>query len=292
MTTIPLHNPTSHHLFISTDDTEIVPNNLHPLWEHLSKDERSRVEYIANELVGLHEMEWLHPSNDHGPWRSAFEEAVNEAVWVALAAICPECVPGSIERVLDRAGLPSDALEFLPKHEQNGLKFRLSGTVLAAFKYGNDVEEAVHSELFGWLEEYTDSLGNNLNELIENARTGSESAVMELASEEIVEWSQRLRSRVLQQVCSIPVSVDIENETVVVFGKAFDIDQQLAAVVKCLLEANGERRSQRDMKHRFPKYIIDDRLDNTIRRKLNKHKSGIGRFIESDTRGYRMVPRA
>lgn len=111
-----------------------------------------------------------------------------------------------------------------------------------------------------------------------------------LTSEEIVEWSHRLRSREQQQVRSIPVSVDIERETVVVYGKAFDIDQQLAAVVKCLLDANGERRSQRDMKQRFPEHILDDRLDTTIRRKLVEHKSGVGRFIKSDTRGYRMVP--
>lgn len=110
-----------------------------------------------------------------------------------------------------------------------------------------------------------------------------------LTSEEIVEWSHRLRSREQQQVRRIPVSVDIENETVVVYGKTFYIDQQLAAVVKCLLDANGERRSQRDMKQLFPKYIIDDRIDTTIRRKLINHKSGVGRFIQSDTRGYRLV---
>ena len=85
---------------------------------------------------------------------------------------------------------------------------------------------------------------------------------------------------------SFPVEVDIENEAVTFKGKTFDIDQQVAAVLKCLLDANGERRSQNDMRRAYPRYIVDQRLDDTIRRKLVRHKSGVGTFIKSDTRGY------
>ena len=82
------------------------------------------------------------------------------------------------------------------------------------------------------------------------------------------------------------VVVDIMDEAITLRGKTFDIDQQMAAVVQCLLDANGERRSQSDMRRTFPHYIVDERLDTTIRRKLKRHKSGIGEYINSDTRGF------
>lgn len=111
-----------------------------------------------------------------------------------------------------------------------------------------------------------------------------------LTSDEILELHHKLRRKERQVVyCHVPVSVDIEDETIVIDGKAYDIDQQAAAIVKCLIEANGERRSQRDIKAQYPKYVINERIDNLIRRKLKMHKSGIGRFIESDTRGFRFV---
>lgn len=169
MKTIPLHNPTSQHLFISPDDTEVVPNNLHPLWNGLSGDERSRLSNMADELVCLREMDWVNPAQDHGPWRSAFEETVNEAAWAALPVLSPEVVTASIEQVLGHASVPVDALECLPQHERVSLNCRLTGTVIMAFRYGNPVEESVHSELFGWLEEYTNSLGESLAELIQLA---------------------------------------------------------------------------------------------------------------------------
>lgn len=172
MITLPLHASTSHHLFFSHDDTEVVPNNLHPLWNLLSQEERTNLECMANELICLHEMEWVNPPHNQSPWRSAFEEAVNEAVWAALPVMSLECVTGSIKQVFERGGVPVDALSFLTKHEHVSLKCRLTGTAIAAFRHGESVEESVHSELFGWLEEYTGCLGDNLAELIEVARTG------------------------------------------------------------------------------------------------------------------------
>ncbi|APZ93285.1 hypothetical protein [Fuerstiella marisgermanici] len=82
------------------------------------------------------------------------------------------------------------------------------------------------------------------------------------------------------------VVVDIADEAITLRGKTFDIDQQMAAVVQCLLDSNGERRSQSDMRRTYPKHIVDERLDTTIRRKLKRHKSGIGEYINSDTRGF------
>lgn len=90
----------------------------------------------------------------------------------------------------------------------------------------------------------------------------------------------------------LDIQIDIEKETIVVEGKSFQIDQQCAAVVKCLLEANGERRSTTDMKQAYPKYIFDERLDLTIKRKLINHASGVGDLITSDKKGYRLLKKA
>jgi hypothetical protein len=110
-----------------------------------------------------------------------------------------------------------------------------------------------------------------------------------LSAGEVMSWGKWLRDRQHDPSHTLHVRVDIENETITVRGKAFDIDQQMAAVVKCLLEAKGGRRSQSDMKKAYPQYILDERLDTTIRRKLIGHKSGIGKFIVTgDRRGYRL----
>lgn len=110
-----------------------------------------------------------------------------------------------------------------------------------------------------------------------------------LSADEVISWGKWLRDHHHDPSHTLHVRVDIENETITVRGKTFDIDQQMAAVVMCLLDANGELRSTPDMKREYPKYLLDKRLDTTIRRKLIKHKSGIGEFIiTGDTRGYRL----
>lgn len=110
-----------------------------------------------------------------------------------------------------------------------------------------------------------------------------------LTAAEANEWASRLARTKNKTSHSAFVDVTIEDESIVVDGRAFDIDQQCAAIVKCLLDANGERRSQRDMKDEYPQYIINERIDNLIRRKLKTHRSGIGRYIQSDRRGFRLV---
>lgn len=111
-----------------------------------------------------------------------------------------------------------------------------------------------------------------------------------LSADEVISWSKWLRDRLPDPSHMPHVRIDIKKETITVKGMVFDIDQQMAAVVKCLIDAKGERRSQQDMKAAYPEYLIDDRLDTTIRRKLLNHKSGIGHYIKSDTRGYRIQP--
>lgn len=111
-----------------------------------------------------------------------------------------------------------------------------------------------------------------------------------LTADEVISWGKWLRDRQHDPSSTIPVRVDIKSGTITVHGKSFDIDQQMAAVVKCLVEARGHRCSTSDIRKKYPHYIIDERLDTTIRRKLIRHKSGIGHFIDSDTRGYRLKP--
>ena len=85
-----------------------------------------------------------------------------------------------------------------------------------------------------------------------------------------------------------PLSVDIEKETITFNGVVYQLDLQLAAVVQFLIDANGEIRSQSDMKKSMPDYCLDARLDLTIKRNLKTHPSGIGEFIESSRKGFRL----
>jgi hypothetical protein len=107
-----------------------------------------------------------------------------------------------------------------------------------------------------------------------------------LSSDEFMHWNRWLQDQSNAPTPSIPVRVDVDRELVVVHGKSFEIEMQLAAIVQCLLDAQGERRSCADMKRLYPTQIVDDRLDITISRKLKNHKSGVGHFIASDTRGF------
>ena len=110
-----------------------------------------------------------------------------------------------------------------------------------------------------------------------------------LSADEVISWGRWLRDRQHDPSNTLQVRVDIGNETITVGGKTFEIDQQMAAVVQCLLDAKGERRSTSEMKREYPEYILDERLDSTIRRNLLKHKSGIGEYIVTgDKRGYRL----
>lgn len=95
---------------------------------------------------------------------------VNEAAWRALRAFQPESLNASIGQALERAGLPADGLDFLPQAAHANLQDRLLSSAIMAFRYKMLVKEQVRQELFGWLEEYTGCLGENLSELVRFAR--------------------------------------------------------------------------------------------------------------------------
>jgi len=109
-----------------------------------------------------------------------------------------------------------------------------------------------------------------------------------LKKEDVILWNNWLqdpengRSEIL-------IQVDIENEEIRIHGEKYPIDRQMAAVVQCLINANGERRTTTDMAKEYPQYIFDKPLYLTISRKLEDHESGIYRFIERNTHGYRLI---
>ncbi|KAA0131606.1 hypothetical protein FYZ48_26070 [Gimesia chilikensis] len=107
-------------------------------------------------------------------------------------------------------------------------------------------------------------------------------------ADEVIAWQQWLMDRSTDPTMAIDVQVDVASGTITVSGVQYEIDQQLAAVVQCLLDAKGEPRSTTQMKLAYPSYVFDERLDMTIKRKLKIHKSGIGQFIKSDRKGYRL----
>jgi hypothetical protein len=109
-----------------------------------------------------------------------------------------------------------------------------------------------------------------------------------LSADEVMSWGKWLRDRQHDPSLTIPVRVDIKNTAITVSGKTFDIDQQMAAVVQCLIEARGHRCTTKEMRKEYPRYILDERLDLTINRKLRPHRSGIGKFIKSDKHGFRL----
>lgn len=108
-------------------------------------------------------------------------------------------------------------------------------------------------------------------------------------ADDVIAWQQWLMHRSVDPARAIPVQVDVAAGTITVSGVLYEIDQQLAAVVQCLLDAKGEPRSTTEMKLAYPAYILDERLDTTIRRRLKTHKSEIGLYIKSDKKGYRLV---
>ena len=110
-----------------------------------------------------------------------------------------------------------------------------------------------------------------------------------VTADEVIAWQQWLMDRSTEPKNAIPVQVDIDSGTITIEGVQYELDQQLAAVVQCLIEAKGEPRSTTQMKKAYPDHIFDERLDITISRKLKKHKSGIGDFLRSDKRGYQLI---
>lgn len=174
MKTISLCRATSEHIFISVDGENAIPNDSHPLWRRISEDETTRLLEMTDELTNLCDVEISDPPFNHDPWKSLFEMIVNEAAWGALRALPAQSLGASVEQALERAGIQSDALSFLDELDYANLQCRLVSNAIMALRHGEAVEEYVYQELFGWLEEYTDCLADSLAELIELARSTSE----------------------------------------------------------------------------------------------------------------------
>jgi|GEM_PF-2788170 len=110
-----------------------------------------------------------------------------------------------------------------------------------------------------------------------------------LTSCELAKWEKWLRDENVHPRDMIHVAVSIEKEWISVEGKQFPMKQNECAIVNCLLEAKGEPRSQNDIRARYSNYSFEERIDNTIRRSLKGHASGIGKFIYSDSKGFRLT---
>ena len=88
----------------------------------------------------------------------------------------------------------------------------------------------------------------------------------------------------------VPLSVDPAKEQMTFRGKVYDCDRTVAFILLCLLEAKGEIRSTGDIKRKFADEPLEPRLDLVVNRRLRKHPSGVGDFVESvDKRGYRLA---
>ncbi|MFI4848404.1 MAG: hypothetical protein ACIAZJ_04865 [Gimesia chilikensis] len=107
---------------------------------------------------------------------------------------------------------------------------------------------------------------------------------------EVISWNDWLQN-LEEPRLEIPARVDIKKEIIQMNGENYHIDQEMAAIVKSILDAKGAWITTAEMQKKYPEYIVNDRVDNVIRRKLYTHKSGIGDYIEGSWRGYHLTSR-
>jgi len=107
-----------------------------------------------------------------------------------------------------------------------------------------------------------------------------------LPGHKVSQWKRWLADHNHLPTETVHVVVDIEGESITVDGQQSHMKKNLAAITQCLLEADGEPRSQKEIRDRFPQYIEKERIDNTINRTLKPHPSGIGKYISSGGKGF------
>ncbi|KAA0139175.1 hypothetical protein FYZ48_11075 [Gimesia chilikensis] len=105
---------------------------------------------------------------------------------------------------------------------------------------------------------------------------------------EVIAWNDWLQNSEEPRL-EIPARVDIKKEIIQMNGVNYRVDQEMAAIVKCILDAKGAWITIAEMQKKYPEYIVNNRVDNVIRRKLYTHKSGIGDYIEGSWRGYHLT---
>jgi hypothetical protein len=110
-----------------------------------------------------------------------------------------------------------------------------------------------------------------------------------LTRDEVISWMKWSADKSHDPANTINIGVDVENEQMTFRGKTYPLIRQLALALKCIVDAEGEIRSTGDMRRAYPNEPWEKRLDQTIKRKLLKHCSGVGDVIESvDKKGYRL----
>lgn len=114
-----------------------------------------------------------------------------------------------------------------------------------------------------------------------------------LCVNEVAAWKNWLSKQDNRTPIQVPITVEIDRETLTSNGRNFHCERTLALVLKCLVDAHGEIRSTNDIRNTFPDEPFEERLDLTIKRKLIPHVSGVGQLVESvSKRGYRLRHKA
>lgn len=106
---------------------------------------------------------------------------------------------------------------------------------------------------------------------------------------DVTSFGRSLKNRDADFKKAIPITVDVDRETLTYKGRTFKCERTLALILKCLIDAGGEIRSTTDIRNAFPGEPFEERLDQTIKRKLIPHESEVGKLVESvSKRGYRL----
>lgn len=140
-----------------------------------------------------------------------------------------------------------------------------------------------------WSEdELVDFFGSeNVQKMRENGMALTSRAA--LTSEEVVSWNKWLQDTNHDPADTLNVRVSVEDELIVMNGKEYQIDMELAAIAKCIVDAKGEIRSQTYMKREYEGLLVG-KLDRHIKERLKSHPSGIGKCIKGEKgKGYRLL---
>lgn len=114
-----------------------------------------------------------------------------------------------------------------------------------------------------------------------------------LCVNEVAAWKNWLSKQDSRSPIPVPITVEIDRETLTYKGCNYHCERTLALVLRCLIDARGEIRSINDIRNMFPDEPFEERLDLTIKRKLIPHVSGVGQLVESvSKRGYRLRHKA
>jgi len=108
-----------------------------------------------------------------------------------------------------------------------------------------------------------------------------------------IEWAPKFALDVLIHLQHGPktnwISVDVESDRVVFNGETYPLDPVFVAVLDVLVKANGEPRTQKQMKVVHAILRDEVRLDRRIKRDLPREFPSIEGMIEGGSHGYRLL---